>query len=125
MPRSWTDVWVGVAGLVLVLIQRLLSDWRSRAAQSWPVADGTVESTAVRNDPLDNNEGPVYEVNYSYKAYGEYYAGAHQVETTTEFELFPVRSRVVVHYDPKDPSKSFLDREDLRSRKERIAAQGV
>jgi hypothetical protein len=48
---------------------------------------------------------------------GESYSGAHVVGGEHEFDAFPKLSRVFVHYKPSDPTVSFLDREDIRSKK--------
>ena len=99
----------------------LLRQLRSRAAQAWPVVDGTVEFNTVRTEGFGRSEHDIPEVNYSYRVEGEYYSGAHVVSSEVEFAAFPKQSRVVVHYKPSNPAVSFLDRDDLRSRRERMS----
>jgi len=101
----------------------LIRQRRSRAAQSWPVVEGTVECTMVRLAGLGRNQSEIAEVHYSYKVEGAFYSGAREVGSELEFEAFPKLSRVVVHYKPSDPSASFLDREDVRLRRERMMAE--
>ena len=98
----------------------LLRKVGSRAAQAWPMTEGTVEFNAVRTEGFGRSEHDVAEVNYSYKVQGEYYSGAHEVSSEVEFDAFPKQSRVVVHYKPSNPAVSFLDRDDLRSRRDRM-----
>jgi len=88
------------------------------------MADGTVEYTMVRAEGHGRTYREIAEVNYSYAVEGEFYSGTHVVGNEAEFEMFPKESRVVVHYKPSNPSVSFLDREDLRSRRDRVEAEG-
>jgi hypothetical protein len=92
------------------------------------MAEGIVESTTVRTEAFGRRpQHDVAEVNYSYKVEGEYYSGAHVVSSEVQFAAFPKQSRVIVHYKPSNPAVSFLDREDLRSRRDRMmrGAQGT
>jgi hypothetical protein len=99
----------------------LFRQLRFRAAQAWPMTDGTVESTTVRTEGFGRSEHDIAEVNYSYSVEGEYYSGAHEVSGESEFAAFPKQSRVIVHYKPSNPAVSFLDREDVRSKLERVS----
>jgi len=80
------------------------------------MTEGIVESTTVRTEGFGRRQHDVAEVNYSYKVEGEYYSGAHVVNSEVQFVAFPKQSRVIVHYKPSNPAVSFLDRDDLRSR---------
>jgi len=123
MPVDDSSVhyWVFVAVLTSTAGGWLLRQLRSRGAQAWPIADGTVEFNTVRTEGFGRSEHDVAEVNYSYRVEGEYYSGAHVVSSELEFAAFPKQSRVVVHYKPSNPAVSFLDRDDLRSRRERMS----
>ena len=116
------DFWIRLIVLAISKTARLIRERRSRAAQSWPMVEGTVESTMVREGEFGQDQGLVAEVQYSYSVGGAFYSGAHEVKSEREFESFPKLSRVVVHYKPSDPSVSFLDREDVRLRGERMMA---
>jgi len=116
--------WIYLAVFGILAGGWLVREVRSRAAQSWPTVDGTVESTMVRVEGYGRSQREIAEVNYSYKVEGDFYSGAHVASSEDEFEEFPRESRVVVHYKPSNPSVSFLDREDLRSRRERMMAAG-
>ena len=119
--RLWLfGITLGIAGAAW-----LIRELRSRAAQSWPIVDGTAESTYVRVEGHGRTERRIAEVNYSYKVQGEFYSGAHEVRSEVDFEAFPKESRVVVHYKESDPSVSFLDREDVRQRRDRMMATGL
>lgn len=99
----------------------LVRELRSRAAQSWPVVEGTVEMHTVRVEGYGRSEHEIAEVNYSYRVQGEFYSGAHVVGGESDFDAFPKLSRVFVHYKPSDPTVSFLDREDIRAKKRMVS----
>lgn len=120
---AYADIWIFLLFLGLGGAVWLVREVRSRRAQSWPVVEGTVESTTVRVDGYGRNQHEIAEVNYSYKVEGAFYSGAHEVGSESEFEAFPKLSRVLVHYKPSNPSVSFLDREDVRLRRERMMAE--
>jgi hypothetical protein len=69
MPVDDSSVhyWVFVAVLTSMAGGWLLRQLRWRAAQAWPVADGTVEFTTVRTEGFGRSEHDIAEVNYSYK----------------------------------------------------------
>ena len=77
----------------------------------------------MRQDGAGSYQSYVPEVSYSYNVDGEYYIGFHVVNSGKGLAAFPKGSRVVVHYKTSDPAKSFLDREDLRSR-QKLAPAG-
>ena len=110
--------WIYGAVMMATAAGWLLRELRSRAAQAWPITDGTVESTTVRTEGFGDSARDIAEVNYSYRVEGEYDSGAHLVSSEVEFAAFPKQSRVIVHYKPSNPAVSFLDRNDLRSRSE-------
>jgi TolB-like protein len=120
MPISDSSVHYWVYGAVSMAAGGawLLRQLRSRAAQAWPMTEGIVESTTVRIEGFGRSEHDVAEVNYSYRVEGEYYSGAHVVSSEVQFAAFPRQSRVIVHYKPSNPAVSFLDRDDLRSRRD-------
>lgn len=117
---SSVDLVFGALSVGVLSAGWVLHQLRSRAAQSWPMTEGTVEFNTVRTEGFGRNERDIAEVNYSYKVEGEYYSGAHVVSSEVEFAAFPKQSRVVVHYKPLNPAISFLDRDDLRSRQDRM-----
>ncbi len=119
----WGEYWLYGVVVAIVAGGWLVRELRSRTAQSWPTAEGTVESTTVRAEGLERNQCEIAEVNYSYQVEGEFYSGAHVVKSDSEFAAFPKESRVIVHYKRSNPAVSFLDREDLRSRRERMMAE--
>ncbi len=119
----WSENWLIIAILGIGAAGWLIREVRARIAQSWPIVDGTVEFTTIRVEQHGRSQREIHEVNYSYRVQGEYYSGAHRVGGESDFAAFPKLSRVVVHYKPSDPSVSFLDREDLRSRRARILAE--
>jgi hypothetical protein len=119
MDGYWIYLVVAGVGLAGWLVREV----RSRAAQSWPVVDGTVESTGVQVEGFGRDQREIAEVNYSYRVEGEFYSGAHEVSGESEFVWFPKLSRVVVHYKTSDPSKSFLDRQDVRLRREQMVVE--
>ena len=123
MPLTGTSVrfLVYVAELTAMAGGWLFRQVRSRAAQAWPMTDGTVESTTVRTEGFGRSAHDIAEVNYSYRVEGEYYSGAHEVSGESEFDAFPKQSRVIVHYKPSNPAVSFLDRNDVRSRREPVS----
>ena len=122
MPISDSSLrqWVFLAGLMAAAGGWLLCQLRSRAAQARPMTEGTVEFNTMRTEGFGRGEHDVAEVNYSYKVEGEYYSGAHEVSSEVEFDAFPKQSRVIVHYKRSNPTLSFLDRDDLRSRRDRM-----
>jgi hypothetical protein len=91
-----------------------LRSWSERQAQSWPVVQGTVEWSWVRAEGWREDQ-PVPEVCYSYSVNGEYYAGTYGT-SEANFDLFPKGSPILVHYNPAKHSRSFLDREEIRTR---------
>ena len=115
--------WFYAAAFAVSGIGWAIREVRARSAQSWPTVDGIVEFTHVRVEGGAGRESrEIPEVGYSYRVEGEYYGGYHPVTSERDLSDYPKGSRVVVHYKHSDPSTSFLDREDLRSRKTRIAA---
>jgi hypothetical protein len=110
----------------MVLLEALswvLREIHSRTAQSWPTVPGVVESAEVRKEGAGSYQSYAPEVSYSYTVGGEYYTGFHIVNSEKRLRAFPKGSRVLVHYRNSDPTKSFLDREDLRSRKKMAQSQ--
>ena len=120
----WARNWIFIVVVGASVIGWLVREVRARNAQSWPLVDGTVESTIVRSEGYGESQHEIAEVNYSYKVEGEFYSGAHRVNSEADFEAFPAGSRVLVHHKPSDPSVSFLDREDLRNVRQRVMAEG-
>lgn len=115
--------WFYAAAFAVSGIGWAIREVRARSAQSWPTVDGIVEFTHVRVEGRAGSESrEIPEVAYSYHVEGEYYGGYHRVTSEPDLADFPKGSRVVVHYKQSDPSTSFLDREDLGSRKARIAS---
>ena len=119
---NWPTHWFYLAALAVSAIGWVVREIRARQAQSWPIVDGIVEFTHVRVEGSGSEGREIAEVAYSYRVEGEYYGGYHPLASAWEFGNFPKGSRVVVHYKQSDPSTSFLDRDDLRRRKQRIAA---
>ncbi len=119
----WEGYWIYGVALAIGAAVWLVREARSRAAQSWPIADGTVEFTMVREEGFGEGHRYIPEVHYSYKVEGEFYSGAHVVDGDADFDAFPKGSRVIVHYKRSNPAVSFLDREDLRSKRERLMAE--
>ena len=109
--------WVFLLGGLTGALGWAIYQIRSRQAQSWPVVDGTVESHLYYVEGFGQNRNEIAEVSYSFSINSEYYSGAHKVSGESEFVYFPKGSRVLVHYKPSDPSVSFLDRDEIRSRK--------
>ena len=70
----------------------------------------------VRQEGAGGYQSYVPEVSCSYNVGGEYHTGFHIVNSQKRLTVFPKGSRVVVHYKSSDPTKSLLDRDDLRSR---------
>ena len=118
------DLWSRLVGFLfaagIFVIIWAIRELRTRKAQAWPMVDGHVESAEVREEGMGEDHREIPEISYSYRIDGEYYGGYHQLSRATDLELFPKGSRVVVHFKSSDPSKSFLDREDLRRRKNRM-----
>jgi hypothetical protein len=100
-------------------------EWRARQAQSWPAAQGTVESALTRDVGEGRERRTVFELSYSYSINGEYYGSYHQLLRERDLKAFPKGSYVLVHYKASDPSDSFLDREDLRSRIQTHATRAI
>ena len=95
----------------------LVYHFRARIAQSWPIANGTIESTTVREEGFGHNKRTIAEVNYSYSVGGEYYSGVHRVGGERDFDSFPKGVHVLVHYKPSDHATSFLDRRQIQARR--------
>lgn len=115
--------WFYAVALAVSGIGWAIREVRARSAQSWPMVDGIVEFAHVRLEGGAGHESrEIPEVAYSYHVDGEYYGGYHPMTSERDLADFPKGSRVIVHYKPSDPSTSFLDREDVSSRKARIAA---
>jgi hypothetical protein len=121
MPPTAFSARFGICAAVLMAMGGgwLFRQLRSRAAQAWPITDGTVESTTARAEGFGRSQRNIAEVNYSYRVEGEYYSGAHEVSGDSEFDVFPKQSRVIVHYKPSNPAVSFLDRDEVKSRSAR------
>jgi hypothetical protein len=121
--ETFLHLWLPLLSALIALLIWLVRQVRSRLAQAWPVMDGTVESARVLVDGFGHTERVIPAVNYSFSVNGEYYAGVHVESGESQFVFFPKGARVLVHYKPSDPSISFLDREDVRSRKRRTSMQ--
>lgn len=109
---------LGVISAVAGVIVFASREWRSRSAQGWPVAEGIVELHATGETWDTGRRREVLEVGYSYQVDGRFYSGAHRVNRESDYGAFPMHSRLLVHYNPVDPAKCFLDREDVRRRME-------
>jgi hypothetical protein len=119
--ETFLHLWLPLLSALIALLIWLVRRVRSKLAQAWPVMDGTVESAHVLVEGFGHTQRVTPTVNYSFTVNGEYYSGAHVESGESQFVYFPRGSRVLVHYKPSDPSMSFLDREDVRSRKRRTS----
>jgi hypothetical protein len=100
-----------------VVVADSVSRWamrskRRRAAESWPTAVGTVESTTVESsrDLLPGKR--LLRADYSYRVDGHWYSGFDErtlKEAQAEQESSRLRgSPVQVRYNPQKPSDSLL-----------------
>lgn len=103
---------------VLLTVWRLLvSLWRlvtrgvrASSANGWPVTEAVVQAVMC---PEDDGVYSV-RVDYEYCVNQQYYAGSFSRECilpplANRFALrFAPRAHYLVHYDPNDPSKSFM-----------------
>ena len=103
-----------IVSLIASGIYWIIRELRSRQAQQWPLAQGTVEWTQMRAPGFGDDKRELPEVSYSYSVHDDYYSGTHVCETEGDLVLFPKGLRITVHYDPSNPSSSFLDREEIR-----------
>lgn len=104
--------------LLVSAVTWIFRELRERAGQSWPIANGTVESAELT--VVDGRMRA--EVRYSYSVDGEYYSGLFFRIPSTEKRgekillQFPKGSRVFVHVKPSDPEISVLDREEIKAK---------
>ena len=107
---------IGLAGGVLYWL-------RSRQAQSWPCAQGTVWQAEAKRPKEIEDRRRIYiwpwvgQFTYSYPANGEYYSGCHTVNALTERRAEQVVSgwkgrMLVVRYSPANPGISVVLKED-------------
>jgi uncharacterized protein DUF3592 len=96
--------------LLVSLWRAVLRGVRGSAANGWPATDAVIQAVRV---PEDDGIYSV-SVDYEYCVNQQYYAGSLSRECilpalANRFaERFHVRARYRVHFDPNDPSKSFL-----------------
>jgi len=109
-----TDWYIWLALIALGAIRWAIHKSRESRAQSFPVTQGTVEWTWVRSEGAQDDH-QVSEVCYSYSINGEFFSGTYP-NAEKNFDLFPKGSRILIHYNPDNPSKSFVDREEIRMR---------
>jgi hypothetical protein len=94
------------------LWKRAMRSRRRRAAESWPTAAGTVESTSVEasSDLLPGKR--LLRAAYSYKVAGNWYSGFDDrvfKEARADDEASRLRGgRIQVRYNPQKPSDSLL-----------------
>ena len=109
-PQQW--IGIAVLGAVVYLIsRRSIQDRRiGRSAADWPIVEGEVYSTASTG--LGRGDYAVT-VNYGYHQ-GEYQSGEFIVpfSSMSESEKFEERmkdhAKIIVRYDPADPSRSAI-----------------
>jgi hypothetical protein len=88
--------------------------WQGRAAEGWPMTNGTVEQRYVAGE----KRMAIATIAYSYSVDGEYFAGfceqAFPVEELAEkfIDRFPKDAKILVRYQPGKPSRSVLREED-------------
>lgn len=111
-------IWLAVG--IVAAVRWAIYKWRESRAQTWPVTQGTVEWSWVRSEGLRDDQ-PLPEVCYSYSVNGEFFSGTYPT-SENNFDLFPKGSRLLIHYNPENPSKSFVDREEIRMR---MSGQGT
>ena len=94
-----------------------------KAAETWPVAAGTVLNSSVQTHTRRNSRGQTtrsYEprVSYQYQVGGQTFTGERlgfgnasygQGKADKKIALYPQGAPVSVHYDPADPSKAVLE----------------
>ena len=118
---AWVLAVLGVAGLGYS-IWSAIEGW---AALRWPVVEGEITSSKVKQIPGVRRfgyGGPSYEpsVAYSYRVLGTTYSGTrlrfggeptdyYQDNTYAKLAQYPVGTTVRVHYQPDDPSRSVLE----------------
>jgi len=90
---------------------------RTRQAQSWFSAQGTIISTTVRSAGDRQFKPWIAELTYTYVVNGEYYSGFHNLRARSERRaeelIFGWKGRmVVVRYSPKDHETSVLLKND-------------
>ena len=117
-----------LAGVILALVglgfitSALVSNQRTKAAESWPTMPGTVLHTEIRTHVSRNNRitTRTYEpiIHYQYNLMGKPYEsknlsfGSLRMKNDQAEEIvsrYPVGSSVTVHYDPNKPEKSVLE----------------
>jgi len=106
-----------VMGLLLTLGGlKLISDARSNV--SWPTAEGVITKSEKGSERVSIGSSEYHDfpdIKYSFKVQGEEYTGFmissrdfnEPIEKT--LEKYPVGKKVIVHYNPKDPSVAYLE----------------
>lgn len=125
-----TGIIVGVVfvftGLIFFIVG-LINRGKVKKAQAWPVANGTVVSTEIKQHKSTQKTGSrgyrttnTYEpvINYSYSAGGQTYSGKRlnyggfqgaELAAQNKIAQYPQGSKVQVHYDPGKPQNSVLE----------------
>ena len=122
----------GVFGALFALVGLLqlgfclVESGRAIASASWPITDGTIQSSYVREVPggrvapppgWSGRSGHVPTVTYTYSVHGATYTGtriwftefsAMPGEARMTTAEFPVGSSVRVHFNAGDPQQSLL-----------------
>jgi hypothetical protein len=107
--------------LGVCLILYTIREWVEWRAQHWPVVQGTVEWTEVKDGVgwfLSVWNDPIPEIRYSYSVNGKYYTGTCQLywRNGGALDSSPKGSPILVHYSRSNPSRSSLDLHQIRAR---------
>ena len=127
MPYVSQNVESTIAAIILVNLLALAAGAaiagfrksRLRAGQSWPTAEGTIESAKVEYQGGGNHQNVYATVAYSYAVEGEYYSGfysrpaGHDGVAHQMLEPFHPGDKLLIHYHPGNAEKSVPDLDSL------------
>lgn len=113
-------VFTGIVALVCLMmaISSITTKQNAEASAKWPAAHGTILRTSIEEHMVSRSKAYKPHVDYEFKVGKKEYKGnlltdpEPDCDTQAEAEImlrkYPKKSKVVVYYDPTDPSLSRL-----------------
>jgi hypothetical protein len=121
LDQTFVIVWLATIVFGALTVQGLLARHQLNASQSWPSADGQIETSELVVLRGSGRSGPCIRarITYSYKIGVDSYLGRRMgfVEADCGLKIArllvsrnPVGTRVPIYYQPDDPRQAVLDR---------------